>query len=83
MMPPDKTSSRGYFSPDDPTGTHDSFPTEVSRHMSIGVWLLERKKKTFTGKKGEMNVKRCKISTVLSLYNETQLVGTRGCTGRN
>lgn len=24
MMPPDKTSSRGYFSPDDPSGTHDS-----------------------------------------------------------
>uniref|UniRef100_A0A671UAW2 Mitogen-activated protein kinase kinase kinase 7 n=1 Tax=Sparus aurata TaxID=8175 RepID=A0A671UAW2_SPAAU len=29
MMPPDKTSGRGYFSPDDPTGTHDNFPTEV------------------------------------------------------
>uniref|UniRef100_A0A3Q3X3G7 Mitogen-activated protein kinase kinase kinase 7 n=1 Tax=Mola mola TaxID=94237 RepID=A0A3Q3X3G7_MOLML len=25
MMPPDKTSSRGYFSPEDPTGTHDDY----------------------------------------------------------
>lgn len=25
MMPPDKTGSRGYFSPDDPTGTHDNW----------------------------------------------------------
>lgn len=54
MMPTDKTSSRGYFSPDDTTGTHD-FPTEVSNHISIEVRGLKQKK-TFAPKRKESSM---------------------------
>uniref|UniRef100_A0A3Q1GBI5 Uncharacterized protein n=1 Tax=Acanthochromis polyacanthus TaxID=80966 RepID=A0A3Q1GBI5_9TELE len=39
MMPPDKTSSRGYFSPDDPTGTQGCISTKLVQLQYLCVYF--------------------------------------------